>query len=395
MEDKCITAVTVMDLSVAFDTVSHELLLSVLREQFGINDLAINWYQNYLKPRHFKVCINGKYSAQKTMDFSVPQGSTQGPYLFICYASTINQIVPKSLTLNGFADNHSIRKSFRPTAPRNISSPSHSEGDDTITIMQNSMLDIKSWMDAVKLKLNETKTELIYFGGKQQLAKTRRNTININGKTIQCTKKIKYLGGHLDSSLTLKDHIIAKSKAATINIIKIRNIRKYLNQDICHKLVISLVLSHLDYSNSLLSGLPDSSIMILQKVHNSAARLVLGRNAKYSSMENTKQLHWLPIKECIDYKVLTLVHKCLHQKAPKYLQDLLNKKVAKRQGLQSEEQVLLEVPHTKNKTFASHSFSVYAPTKWNKLPNTIRNEHNFDKFKKMLKTHLFNQAYNH
>ena len=394
MEDKRITAVIVMDLSAAFDTVSHELLLAVLRERFGINDLAITWYENYLKPRRFKVCINGKYSAQKTVDFSVPQGSTQGAYLFICYASTLNEIVPKSFTLNGFANDHSIRKSFRPTAPINNSSSAHSEEDDTITIRQNSMLDIKSWMDAVKLKLNETKTDFIYFGGKQQLAKTRRNTININGETIQHTNKIKYPGGHLDSSLTLKDHIIAKSKAATINIIKIRNIRKYLNQDICTKLVISLVLSHLDYSNSLLSGLLDSSINILQKVQNSAARLVLGRNAKYSSTENTKQLHWLPIKQCIDYKVLTLVHKCLHQKAPKYLQDLLNKKVAKRQGLRSEEQVLLEVPCTKNKTFASHSFSVYAPTKWNKLPNTIRNEHNFDKFKKMLKTHLFKQAYN-
>ena len=240
-------------------------------------------------------------------------------------------------------------KSFRPTASINNSNPAHSEEDETITIMQNSMLDIKSWMDAVKLKLNETKTEFIYFGGKQQLAKTRRNTININGKRIQCTNKIKYLGGHLDSSLTLKDHIIAKSKAATINIIKIRNIRKYLNQDICHKLVVSLVLSHLDYSNSLLSGLPDSSTKILQKVQNSAARLVLGRNAKYSSTENIKQLHWLPIKQCIDYKVLTLVHKCLHQKAPKYLQDLLSKKVAKRQGIQSKGKVLLEVPHTKTR----------------------------------------------
>ena len=85
--------------------------------------------------------------------------------------------------------------------------------------------------------------------------------------------------------------------------------------------------------NSLLSGLPDSSIKILQKVQNSAARLVLERNANQSSMENTKQLHWLPIKQCIDYKVLTLVHKCQHQKAPKYLQDLLKEKMARRNGL--------------------------------------------------------------
>ena len=68
--------------------------------------------------------------------------------------------------------------------------------------------------------------------------------------------------------------------------------------------------------------------------------------------------------------------------------------MARRQGLQSEEQSQLEVPHTKNKTFASQSFSIYAPTQWNKLPYTIRDEHNFDKFRKLLKMHLFNQAYN-
>ena len=94
---------------------------------------------------------------------SLHQGSTQGAYLFICYASTLNEIVPNSLTLNGFADDHSIRKSFRPTTPKTNSSSVHTNEDNTITIMQNSMLDIKSWMDAIKLKLKKTKTEFIYF----------------------------------------------------------------------------------------------------------------------------------------------------------------------------------------------------------------------------------------
>ena len=111
------------------------------------------------------------YSAHKTMDFSVPRGSTQGAYLFICYASTLNKVVPKSLTLNGFADNHSIRKSFKPI-PKGSTSSMHINEDNTITIMEKSMLDLKSWMDAIKLKLNENKTEFIYFGGRQQLAKT-------------------------------------------------------------------------------------------------------------------------------------------------------------------------------------------------------------------------------
>ena len=308
------------------------------------------------------------------------QGSTQGAYLFICYASTLNEIVPKSLTWNGFADDNSIRKSFKPAVPKGNGISTHTNEDDTLTIIEKSMLNIKSWMAAVKLKLNESKIAFIYFDGRQ-LAKTHRDTININREIIKYTNKIKYLGGHLDSSLTFRDHIIAKSKAATINIIKIGNIRKYLNQDTCHQLVITLVLLHVDNSNSMLSGLPDSSMNILQKVQNSAARLVLGRSANNSSIENIKQLHWLPIKQCIDYKVLTLVHKCQHQRAPKYLQDLLKEKSVKRAGLQSENlKWQLEEPYTKNKTFASQGFSMYTPTKWNKLPNTIREEDNYDKF---------------
>ena len=71
------------------------------------------------------------------------------------------------------------------------------------------MLDIKLWIDAVKHKLNESKTEFIYFGERQQLAKMHKDTININREIINCTNKIKYLGGHHDSSLTFRYHIIA------------------------------------------------------------------------------------------------------------------------------------------------------------------------------------------
>ena len=126
----------------------------------------------------------------------------------------------------------------------------------------------------------------------------------------------------------------------------------------CHH----LVLSHFNYSNSMLSGLPDSSIHIPQKVQNCAARLVLGKKANYTSTENTKQLHWLPIKQCTDYKVLTLVHKCLHQKAPKYFHDLLKEKSVRRPGLQSLcpicPNTTTEVPHKKVKPLPA-KVSVY------------------------------------
>ena len=90
------------------------------REKLGMKDVHLNWYENYLKPRCFKVCINKPYSPQKAMDFSIPQGSTQGTYLFICYPSTISEIVPKS---NGISI--------------------HTDEDDAITIIEKSIINIK------------------------------------------------------------------------------------------------------------------------------------------------------------------------------------------------------------------------------------------------------------
>ena len=105
-------------------------------------------------------------------------------------------------------------------------------------------------------------------------------------------------------------------------------------------------------------------------------------------------LHWLPISECIEFKVLTLVHQCLDQKPPLYLIEMLTRKDKRRSGLILNAQVrLLEVPRTSKKTFASHAFSVFGPTKWNALPNDIRSIQNNELFHKKLKTHLFQRTF--
>ena len=93
MENKNITIVINLDLSGPFNTVDHNLLLEILEKKFGIKDKALHWYEQYLKQRRFRVCINGSYSQEKTMEFSVPQVSTQGAYLFITYASTLDGVV--------------------------------------------------------------------------------------------------------------------------------------------------------------------------------------------------------------------------------------------------------------------------------------------------------------
>ena len=113
------------------------------------------------------------------------------------------------------------------------------------------MPDIKSWMDQVCLKLNDAKTEFIYFGWPSQLGKCTTTTININGETITRSSITKYLGAHLDSAFNLQ---------------RICATRKYLTRSASNKLIVSLVISHLDYTNALQGGLPKCSIDQLQRV---------------------------------------------------------------------------------------------------------------------------------
>ena len=120
-------------------------------------------YCSYIKQRKFRVIIGKNKSEPRQLKCSVPQGSIPGAFLIISYASTLDEIV-KDLKLNGIADDHSVRKTFK------LDQLEHHQELNTIAVIEKSMLDIiKSWIDAVRLKMNNSKTEFIYFGGPRQL----------------------------------------------------------------------------------------------------------------------------------------------------------------------------------------------------------------------------------
>ena len=147
-----------------------------------------------------------------------------------------------------------------------------------------------------------------------------------------------------------------------LNIQRIKLIRLSLSIETCKTLVQALVISHLDYANTTLAGLPSYLIHRFQKVQNIAAKLVLNKKKFDSSTDCMKELHWLPIRARIEFKVLMLVYKCWQNKAPLYLRSLIKDKKSRRVGLRSDkDNLLLEVPRTIKKTYASRSFSVCGP----------------------------------
>ena len=177
MENKQVTALVMIDLSAAFDTIDHELLLEILHHRYSISDNALKWYDNYLRPRGFKVCVGDSYSKERPLTFSVPQGSCSGAVMFIVYIESLSDIILHPIQLAGFAYDHSIHNKFKPDSDGNAEK-------QTIDRLQGAMSHTKNWMDSVQLKLNLDKTEFMYFGTTQQLKKCLINSIDVNGNHI-------------------------------------------------------------------------------------------------------------------------------------------------------------------------------------------------------------------
>ena len=143
----------------------------------------------------------------------------------------------------------------------------------------------------------------------------------------------------MDQELSFRQHILNKCRVAMLDIQHIKLIRNILNEDTTHTLVLGLVMSHLDYCNTIFYGLPEMDLKRLQRVQNVAVKLVLNKSHRDSVTKCMVHLHWLSIKSRIDYKILTLTHKCVHGEAPKYLTDLITKCVVRWEGLRSAEKV--------------------------------------------------------
>ena len=172
---------------------------------------------------------------------------------------------------------------------------------------------------------------------------------------------------------------------------KLKQVRKGSTDKAAETIAVGIVMSHLDYSNAILIGLPKHEISGLQRVQVLAAIVVLGRKAHESSTRCLKQLHWLPIHLRIEHKILTLVFKALKTKAPQYLKDMLNQSKSVRLLRSNNIYMKLDIPRVKRESFANRSFSVMAPWLWNGIPNEIKQCIDIETFKKKLKTFHFDK----
>ena len=267
MDKGHVTLLVMLDLSAAFDTVDHGILLHRLQSKLGLRDKALSWFKSYLAGRTQQVSVNGSLSDKFNLSCGVPQGSCLGPLLFTIYASSLFDIMKSHLpSVHTYADDTQLYISFNPVDKT-------SEADAVIAI-ENCIRDVRAWMRDDKLMLNDDKTEFLIIGTERQLSKVSVDKIKIGQAEVSPASSVRNLGTWFDSHLDMSTHLTKTCASAFYYLYNIRHIRKYLSRESTERLVHAFITSRLDYCNGLLYGAPEYQIKKLQRVMNASARLV-------------------------------------------------------------------------------------------------------------------------
>ena len=217
-------------------------------------------------------------------------------------------------------------------------------------------------------------------------------------KSMTTCDFVKVLGVTIDSKLSFDKHIGNICSAAFFHLQGLKHIRKSLDKFTAKSVACSIIGSRLDYCNAILAGVSEHSISRLQRVQNSAARVVLNVGRKSSATNSLRELHWLPVSHRIDFKISLLTFKALTSNEPIYLRSMLETHVPIRSTRSSTVHSLVQ-PFC-DTSFASRAFNVYAPRLWNKLPSVLRaaalpstQSLSVNSFKRSLKTLHFKSAF--
>ena len=367
-----------LDLSAAFDTVDHSILLDRLHVAFGIGGAALGWIRTFLPARTQQVLYLGSLSSVGQLAFGVPQGSALGPFLYVLYTAALFGIIEScGLTAHSYADDTQVY----------LNVPA-SDAPLAVNHLTDCINKIEHWMGGNRLRLNFDKTQVIWMGTRQQLEKIEIDELILHSSTIQFSTKVVNLGVVFDNQLKMSEQVPSLCRSCFFQLRQIRTTRRTLTSDSTKTLVNAFVNSRLDYCNSLLYGVGEGLMDRLQRVQNAAARLVSGAKKYDHITPIMMDLHWLPIRRRVTFKVATLVYKCLHGCAPVYLADdcVAVLSIPGRRYLRSAAHLKLTVPRTRTMTSGPRAFLVCGPTVWNSLPCTLRSPELFyNCFRKNLK----------
>ena len=362
-----------LDLTKAFDTVKHDILLRKL-EHYGIRGLANKWFSSYLSNRKQFVHVNGTKSDTKDITIGVPQGSVLGPLLFLIYVNDmVHAISEKNCAAMLFADDTNLF--VRGTDLKQVKR-------ETEQVLR----ELHIWFLCNKLTLNLEKTKYNIFHTKNKKIQNGLDKITVAGTEINRVNEAKYLGLILDETLSFIGHIdnlvmTLRKFASSFKIIK-----NYVPDYCKRQLFYAFVNSRVQYGVEVYGMASAKHIKRVQVMQNRILKTLFNKEWLTPTAELHKDLKILQVNDLYKANVMKFVYKCIQGVVPDVFLDHYTCITHNHRTRQANK---LNVPRTRIKIGEKNSKVVGAKL-YNNLPNDIKDSVTLKSFSKRVNNMLLN-----
>ena len=373
IENKKISLLLLLDLSKAFDSVHHRILMTKLAKV----NIDSFWFENYLCGRIQTVKVGSTSSSPREVTFGVPQGSVLGPLLFLIYINDLPQFIRDCLLVL-YADDTQI-----------LISGDIDKIQELLKKAENILISAKHFFNSNGLLLNENKTKFIIFGSNQYLSRIPEQTsINFNNVILTVSQKAKNVGVVMDSGMTFNFHIDELQRKVNRTLIYLNRVWERFEQESRTMVVQSLVLSVLNYCHSVWGSTNKTQMSRVKRLQNFAARVAVGGVKKHDHVTPLfDRLGWLRMDAKFVFDICLLVFKIKNKILPEWLFLLPTVNQMRIDTINTRHQNSYYVPRTST-DIGARALTISGPRLWNVLPTDIKQCQNMLLFKSRLLKYL-------
>ncbi len=362
-----------LDLSKAFDTINHDILLRKLHH-YGIRGKAQDWFRSYLYQRRQYVNFKGQKSDTLTVLYGVPQGSVLGPLLFILYSNDLPESLKYSKTVL-FADDTTVYY-----CGTNITS--------VYDNMNSDLNQLSDWFRANQLSVNATKTKFIVFAkhSKMNLTSNTRK-LYVDGEILERVQSTKFLGVFIDDKLEWNHHIDHVKKKMASGIYAMNSSKHILSYSNLKTLYFSLVHPYLLYGILLWGNAYKKHIHKLNVLQKKAIRIINGARYNEHSTPLFKNTGVLKLSDLFTQQLGLLMYKFTYSSCPSSMLRMFNYPLTGHRTRHSQDPSLPNFATS----IARRSFLYLGPEMWMKLDGNIKNVHTANCFKNKIARNILSK----